>query len=170
MAQKISKAPPAAESVSAAEQLATIQPTVELTLAGRKFTVREYGFFEGLEVAHRAQAFIADMHAMCSDGQLRYDRIRRLFGVHRDVVVTIAAQSANVEPEWIGGLARDDAETFMSAWFGVNAGFFVREVVVEMREERLLEVIRSTGSTSSSGSPTPDSATSTASDDSPNAS
>lgn len=168
MARKLDrKKAVAAEDDSAAAQLAVLNPQVTLTLAGRKFTIREYGYFEGLQVAHDAAAFIADIHDICRDGELRYDRIRRLFGVHQQVVIDIAAQAAGVEADWVRGLERADAEAFMSSWFGVNAGFFVREVLVEMREERQRAAMRSTGSISSPGSPPPGTETSSASAGSP---
>lgn len=177
MAKKVDPAAtqPAAEPDSAAAELAELSPDIRLTLAGRDVTVREYGFFEGLDVAHRAAAFIADMHDQCRDGELRYDRIRRLFGKHAGVVVVIAAEAAGVEPEWVRGLGKDDAETFMSTWFAVNAGFFVHEVVVEMREERQREQLLAAakapaGTSSSPSSPQQASGPSTTSDDSPSAS
>jgi len=157
---------PAAE----ADALAVLNPDGRLTLSGRAVAVREYSFFEGLEVAHRASALIADMHQLCRDGFLRFDRIRRLFGKHREVVLAIAAQAADVEPEWIEALPRDEADVFLSVWFAVNADFFVHEVVVEIREERQLAGAGSTGPTSSSGSPTAASATSTGSAVTPSAS
>jgi hypothetical protein len=172
MARKIEKtpAPPAAESDSAAEVLAALKPEASLTLAGRAVVVREYGYFEGLEVAHRAAAFIADLLGMAKEGELRYSGARRLFGKHEAVVVAIAAQAADVEPEWVRALDRGDAETFMSTWFAVNVGFFVGEVVVELQEEARLRSMASRSTGSSSGSPEPASATSIASVDSPSAS
>ena len=174
MARKIErkKAPAAAEQSSAADDLSVLKPEVTLTIGGREVTVREYGFFEGLEVAHRCAPFIADMLQMCADGTLRYAAIRRLFGPHRDAVVYAAAVAADVEPEWIHGLAPADADHFLSAWFTVNSGFFLREAAVEIEEVRLRERMRASGtsSTSSSASPSPALATSTASVDSPSAS
>ncbi|MCD9097042.1 DUF6631 family protein [Luteimonas fraxinea] len=160
---------PAAE----ADALAVLHPDTALVLGGREITVREYEFFEGLEVAHRASQLIADMHQLCRDGVLRYDRIRRLFGKHRDVVLAIAAQAADVEQDWVAGLPDNEKDVFLNVWFGVNADFFVREVVVEIREERQRSAVqgeRSTGATSSSASPMPASATSTGSDATPSAS
>ncbi len=170
MAKRVAKKAPksAAGSNPAAEQVGVLSPDITINVGDCKVTVREYGFFEGLEVAARAAGFIAAMHDTSRDGGLRYDRIRRLFGVHQDVVVSIAAQAADVDPEWVRGLSRDDAEVFMSTWFGVNSRFFVNEVVVEMREERQRD-LQSTGSTSLPSSPAPDSAPSTTSADSPSA-
>ena len=131
----------AAAGESPADTAASIASDFATTIAGRAIVIREYAVFEGLAVAHRASALIADMHTLSSDGQLRYDRIRRLFGVHRAVTVAISAQSAGVEPAWVEGLGRVDLETFLAAWFGVNAAFFVQEVIAEMREERMRVVM-----------------------------
>ncbi len=161
----------AAEVPSAAAALVEIKPDVTLTIAGRTVTIREYGFFEGLAVAHKAQPLIAAMFAMCQDGNLQYSRIRRLFGVHQDLVIEISAQAADVESEWVRGLEKNpsDAEIFLDSWFAVNSSFFVHEAVVEMREARQRAAM-SIGSMPSPGSPPPASATSTASADSPSGS
>lgn len=173
MARKLDKAAPAAaEQPSAAEQLQVLDPNLALTVAGRDIVIREYGFHEGLAVAHKASGFIADMQASCKDGSLRYTRIRRLFGVHADVVTAIAAQAADVEVDWVRALKGADAELFMSAWFSVQTGFFVGEVALELREEqhRAALAAMATGTAFSSDLPAPDSATSTGSDAAPSGS
>ena len=167
MATKIAHTP-APEPSDAAEQLAQLHPDRSLTLGGRALTLREYGFFEGLDVADRAGAFIDDLIAMSEDGRLRYAQVRRLFGRHRAVVPMIAAQAADVEVAWFDTLADDELELYMATWFAVNAAFFVREVLAELRERRLLQdavlTSASTGSTASPDSREPASATSPASD------
>lgn len=161
----------AAAPMSLPEQLAALKPDASLELAGRKITMREYGFFEGMEVAHKAASFIADIHEACKGGKLRYVAVRRLFGVHSDVVIEIAAQAADVDAAWVRTLNRDDAETFMSTWFGVNNSFFINEVIVEALEDRQLADLKArNGSSSSSTSPMPDSGTSIASDGAPSGS
>jgi hypothetical protein len=161
MARKLEKKPaPAAEETSAADAIAALKPDANITVAGRAITVREYVYFDGLEVAHRAAGFIAALCALAKDGELRYATARRLFGVHRAEVIAIAAQAADVEPEWVAGLNPADAEFFMSTWFAVNIGFFVREVVVEIQEAARLRSMASSSTGSSPVSPAPDSATS----------
>lgn len=173
MARKVTKqkVAPAAEEPSAASALVQIKPDVTIVVGDRTVTVREYGFFEGLEVAHQAEAFIRDIHTLSADGRLQYARIRRLLGVHRDIVIDIAAKAADVEPEWVRGLEQSplEADLFLSTWFAVNASFFVREVLVEVREARQLKAM-STGSAPSYSSPAPASEISTGSDASPSAS
>jgi hypothetical protein len=173
MARKVDrKADPSAADSSAAEQLGVLNPTLAITIAGRDIVVREYEFFDGLEVAQQAEAFIADMHRSCKQGGLRYTKVRRLFGVHRDVVTRIAARAAQVEIDWVRGLKGADAETFLSAWFSVNAGFFVHEVGMELREEQQLAALARSmgGTTSSPASAPPAMATSGPSGGTPNAS
>jgi hypothetical protein len=169
MAHKVTKkpAPAAAESDSAADAIAALKPNASVTVAGRAITVREYVYFEGLEVAHRASAFIADLHELAQSGELRYAAARRLFGKHEAVVVEIAARAADVEPEWLRGLKPPDAEKFMSTWFTVNLPFFMREVVVEIQEAAIRlrsTASRSTGSSSVSQGPESATTTSLASD------
>lgn len=160
-------APPAAPEQGAAG-LDTLAPDVTTAIAGRDVTFREYGFLEGLAIAERASVLIADMVALCADGTMRYARVRRLFGKHRDVVVPIAAESAGVEPAWVEGLGAADSELFLSTWFTVNSSFFVREVAVDMRDAALAAARSvSTGSSSSPGSLPPGSEITTASADSP---
>jgi hypothetical protein len=174
MAHKVTKkpVPAAAESDSAADAIAALKPDACITVAGRAITVREYAYFEGLEVAHRASAFIADLHALAQAGELRYAAARRLFGKHEAVVVEIAAKAADVEPEWLHGLKPADAEKFMSTWFTVNLPFFMREVVVEIQEAAIrLRATASRSTGSSSGLPAQGSATATSSaSDSPSGS
>ena len=164
MATKIPDTTPP-EGASAAEDLAVLHPDRTLTIGGRHVTIREYGFFEGLDVADRASNFIADLVAASTDGTLRYTQVRRLFGRHRSVVPSIAAQAADVEVAWLEALAPDDLELYLATWFAVNAAFFVREALAELRETGLREAHdlaagASAGVRVSSDSPAADLATS----------
>lgn len=169
MARRVKAQPAPKPSTAATAELPVMRPDFEITIAGRTLTVREYEFFEGLEVAHRAEAFINDMAACASEGELRYDRIRRLLGVHRVVVQSIAAQAAGVDESWLAALSNADKDMLMSTWFAVNSGFFVHEAVVTLREWRTLGRALD-GPTSSPLSPPPASAGPTASADTPNVS
>lgn len=156
MARKIDKQKPAAEKASAAEQLAVHDPNVSLTIAGRAITVREYGFFEGLRMAARGEAFIDGLQQLVEqNGELRFERIRHLFGVHEDAVIEMAAASATVEPEWVRGLNKNNIDNFLATWFGVNGGFFAHEALLGMRETRRRAAMILLGQTSSSASPQP---------------
>ncbi len=164
MATRIPAAP-ADEATSTADDLAVLRPDRTLPIGGRHVTIREYGFFEGLDVADRASAFIADLVAASEEGTLRYTQVRRLFGRHRSVVPSIAAQAGDVEVAWLEALAPDDLEIYLATWFAVNAAFFVREALAELRENGLRETHAlaagaSAGASVSSDSPGADLATS----------
>ena len=174
MATKIPAAS-TSDATAIADDLAILHPDRTLTLGGRAITLREYGFFEGLDVADRAAAFIADLILASDDGALRYAHVRRLFGRHRAVIPAIAAQAGDVEVAWLEALPPDDLELYLATWFAVNAAFFVREVLAELRETQLREAQRlaagaSAGAISSPDSPPPDTARPTSSDDAPSAS
>ena len=174
MATKLPAAP-TADAVSAADDLAILHPDRTLVIGGRTVTLREYGFFEGLDIADRAAGFIADLVAASDDGTLRYVQVRRLFGRHRAVIPMIAAQAADVDVAWLETLAPDELELYLATWFATNAAFFVREVLAELRETQLREAQRlaagaSAGAISSPDSPPPDTARPTSSDDAPSAS
>jgi len=164
MATKIPAAPLSVDAAaSAADDLAVLHPDRTLVFAGRTVTIREYGFFEGLEIADRAHAFIADLIAASDNGTLRYAHVRRLFGRHRVVIPAIAAQAGDVDVAWLESLAPDDLELYLATWFATNAAFFVREVLAEVREGQLLDAHplasgASAGATFSSDSPPPDTA------------
>ena len=158
MATKLPAAP-AADAASAADDLAILHPDRTLVLGGRTIVLREYGFFEGLEVADRAAAFIADLIAASDEGALRYAQVRRLFGRHRAVIPVIAAQAGDVEVAWLEALPPDELELYLATWFAVNAAFFVREVLAELREAQLLAAGASAGAISSPDSPPPATAT-----------
>lgn len=159
MATKIPAAAPSAdETASAADDLAVLHPDRTLVIGGRSVTIREYGFFEGLDVADRASHFIADLIAASDDGTLRYAQVRRLYGRHRAVIPSIAAQAADIEVAWLEALPPDELELYLATWFAVNAAFFVREVLAELREAHVLAAGTSAGASASSDSQAADSA------------
>lgn len=137
-----------AEQTSASDSLAALNPNITLSIAGREITLHEYSFFESLDAAYRASAFISDVADMMQNSTLSYALIRRLFGVHRDVVVALIAQSAKVDAEWVLSLEPMEAEILTSTWFSVNSGFFIHEAAVDLRERRAQLDIGLTGSTS----------------------
>ena len=169
MATKIATAAPEG-AAPAADELAVLHPDRALLIGGRAITIREYGFFEGLDVADRASAFIADLVAASGEGGLRYAQVRRLFGRHRAVIPAIAAQAGDVEVEWLDTLVPDELELYLATWFAANAAFFVREVLAEIREAHVLAAGASAGMNSSSDSLAPGSAPPISSGDAPSAS
>lgn len=170
MAEKLPRAgempasPPASSEPDDAG-LDVLVPDVTTTIAGREVTFREYGVLEGMQVVGAAEAFIADLVERCRGGEFSYGRVRPVIGQHIDTVVALVARSTGQPEAWIRGITdRQQIESLLMTWFGVNAGFFVREVVAALQLELLERAAKDrTGSTSSSGSRKRGSATSTAS-------
>lgn len=153
----------AGEQDSPATELESLSPDITLELAGRTFTVREYRVIEGLEVSAMAERFIADIVDASRGGEFTFSHVRPIIGRHMSVVVDMVARSTGLEPSWIRALeSREDVDTLLMTWFGVNARFFVHEVVSALRVERM-EAISQAGTTSSPDSPKAASATSTSS-------
>lgn len=173
MARKVDPAPAAPATDQVAGELAQLAPDLTVEIAGREVKVREYRVFEGLEVAAQAAPLIADVVDVCRTGEFTYERARPLLGRHLALTAELVARAtedaATGEPvgvQWIEGLQRrEDLETLLSIWFGVNAGFFVHEAIVVLRQERLRAAMAQAGSTSSPGSPKAGSATTSASGD-----
>lgn len=167
MARRVEPRPdpptPAAGDPPAADALSELVPDLPITIAGRAIVIREYGAFEGFEVAAQAAGLMASIVDSAREGEFNWTRMRRLIGQHSDEVLAIAARAADVEPAWVKGLNRDQLDEFLSAWFGVNAGFFAHEVVATLKDELMRKALAKAGTTSSPASPPSASATSTAS-------
>lgn len=153
----------AAGDTPAADQLAELVPNLPITIAGRDLVIREYGAFEGLEVAAQAAGLVSDMVAIGRVRELTWSEMRRLIGKHSGEALAIAARSADVEPDWVRGLNRQDLEQFLSAWFGVNVGFFVHEVLAQLQDEAVRKALAQAGTKSSPASQPAASATSSGS-------
>ncbi|NLC60144.1 MAG: hypothetical protein GX761_02530 [Gammaproteobacteria bacterium] len=155
----------------AAKELAVMRPELKLTIAGREIVMREYDFFESMEIVYEDPGFLEGcLQAFtANDARDPWEAMRPLFGKHRAFCKRAAALAAGVEVEWIEGLANPrDVDTLMSAWFSVNGHFFVHEVAVMLRGRRAKAA--SAGPKSSPASPPTDSAPPTASAATPPAS
>lgn len=141
-----------------------MRPELKLTISGRSIIMREYDFFESMEIVYEDPAFLEGcLQAFTAeDGRDPWESMRPLFGKHRAFCKRAAALAAGVEVEWIETLANPrDVDTLMSAWWSVNGSFFVHEVAVMLRGRRART--ESAGPKSSPVSPPTDSATPTAS-------
>ena len=82
----------------------------------------------------------------------------RLLSEDGESVILALAIACRRPPEWVSGLALDDAIRLAEAVFGANADFFIRRVVPEITRvsQRIRTVIP--GATPSPGSSGPDTA------------
>lgn len=159
--------PPAAQRTTAPEdELRILAPDVDLVLAGEPVTVREYDFFQSMEIVYGDRAFLDDvMEAIAGNTQDVWEVVRSLFGKHQGFLKRAACASVDKPVEWLATLRAKEQDRLMSTWWAVNGHFFLHEATVVLRGR--ISRIRLDGPTSSSSSPTLDSATSAASDATP---
>jgi hypothetical protein len=139
MARKVSpKKPPAAPA--GADDLAVLNPDVSFTVAGRKVTVREYGFIEGLQLRPLMAPFVADLgRILGGEGECLVEDVLDALGQHIDLVRhamarSISAADATEEQiaeadKWLASLGDAAGDVVIKTWWGVCGFFFVRQVV-----------------------------------------
>lgn len=159
MAKKLDRKPkeaPAKGASPSTEELAVLHPEQSFTLAGREITVREYGHIEGLRLLAWAQPFADALYECFPRGSQApsVTVLSALLAKHATLVRDMAAQAADVEPEWVEGLRDVDGDRLLMAWWQVNSGFFFRRLLGRAAVEKLQERQRAgAGSTPPSSAP-----------------
>ncbi|HIY72251.1 MAG TPA: hypothetical protein H9827_12390 [Candidatus Luteimonas excrementigallinarum] len=153
----------AAGADPAAKELAVMQPDITLQLGDESVVVREYSFWDGLDVVYSdGRAFLDDVVAGLAAGNAdAWEQVRGLVGRHRGYLVRAIARAVDRDPEWVQGLAARNADALFSIWWAVNGHFFLHEATVVIRGRLVAK--ESAGPKSSPPSPAPDSAPPTAS-------
>lgn len=177
MAKRVSKPAPngagdaKAQSAAkkAADELRELHPALTLPLGGESITVKEYDFWTAMEVIYGDTAFLdAAVEVLANGNRDPWEAVRSLFGRHAAYLKQAAAVAVGRDVAWVESLRPADTDTLMSSWWAVNGHFFLHEAVVVIRGRTAKS--RLAGPISSSPSPAPDSATSTASADTPSGS
>ncbi len=111
-----------------------LHPSVPLVLAGRKVTVREYTFWESMDIIYSEREFLDAVVALLLDNRGdAWEAVRALMGRHRVYLKRAAALATDTDVEWIDQLAARDTDTLMSTWWAVNGHFFLHEATVVIR-------------------------------------
>lgn len=168
---KQKKAGPATAGADPAAELDILHPERTGMIGGKKVTVREYGFVEGMRLRPLMKPFLDDLHESMRDGQpLRFELALDVMARHVDAVVELAAIAADADPAWAASLAPDDGHHLLMLWWGANCVFFLRRVgeriAVELQEA---QYAASAGEKSTPPS-SPTATTAPGSDSTPNAS
>ncbi len=131
MARKVTSTPKAksAPPPSGADDLAIMHPDITLTLAGRKITVREYGFVDGLRLRAQTRPFLLALEQLFGASEGLTDDVLAVVGEHYDLVRGAIAQSANVKVAWIESLGDADADQLLMTWWTVCGPFFLRQLI-----------------------------------------
>ncbi|MCY1412476.1 hypothetical protein D9M71_278860 [compost metagenome] len=145
------------------DDLDILHPERTVTIAGRQVTVREYGFIEGLALRPLMQPFLDDLHVLITTGGVPpLEQILGIIGRHHEIVAQLLATSADVDIDWVQGLAGRPGKQLLYVWWTVTGPFFVGEVVDRVMAERAVDKARA-GLTSTPASSPPDTEVSPAS-------
>jgi hypothetical protein len=156
MATKIERKPsvPAA-ATAGADELNVLHPEREVTIAGRRIVIREYGFVEGLKMRAIAQPFVDALYALVAptSSAPSFSEVESLLADHSDCVLELMARAADVEREWIENLSDSDGYYLMQEWWIVAGNFFIRRVVQRLAIERAARLRVGHASTTPSSEP-----------------
>lgn len=134
MAELLPPAPPE----PGAEDLAILHPERKLEIAGREITVREYGFVAGLRLRPLMQPLLDDLRGLVRDGSSTdLGAIMAMLGTHWQATLTLAAEAAEVERDWVDGLDAEQGELLLTVWWSVCGPFFWRNVIGRIAAERI---------------------------------
>jgi hypothetical protein len=134
MARKLDKdgqSPAAPKGAAGANDLEVLRPDLEVQVGARILVMREYRFWEGLQLEQRHKAFFEDLYALFDRGRVApgFDDVADLLAMHQDSAIAMVAQACTAEPEWVAGLDDRDGDKLMVTWWVVNANFFIRRVM-----------------------------------------
>lgn len=135
MAKRIEK-PVAKKADTGADDLDILFPDRSVLIAGKKITVREYGFVEGLRVRAAAKPFIDDLSGILkSSGVPLVEQITGLIERHSDLVVLLVAEAADVDQNFMHSLTDQEGEALLGCWWSVNGPFFLNKAKDRLRAE-----------------------------------
>ena len=124
-------------AAAAANELAVMRPDVSLTLSDQPVTVREYSFWDAMDIVYGQRGFLDDVARLLEDGAGdAWERVRAIFGRHRDYLRRAIALSTGQPLAWIDGLAPRELDALLSTWWAVNGHFFLHEATVVIRGRR----------------------------------
>ena len=137
MARKVKEA--AAVAAPGADDLEVLHPEREVTIAGRKLVVREYGFVEGLQLRPLYKPIIDSLKPALAEGELpELEDVLDLLAVHANALPDLIAASCDQPVEWVARhLGLEAGHNLMLVWWGVNGPFFVRSAAGQLLSERV---------------------------------
>lgn len=177
MARKLPSAAPKADPQSsmakALDDLYVMQPDVELDVGGRKITIGEYRLFDGMTARAKGAPLVDDLEDLAKKdtaADAGLEAYLDLLSKHRALtreLILLSVIEQDRDAEFINGLKGPDAERLLMTWWGACSRFFWRAVVGRQRDRVTAKVrkqVAQAGSTSSTPSPTPDTAAAATSD------
>ncbi len=90
--------------------------------------MREYGFFESLELLPLLEPILVDLEEQAKAGAPwpGIEAVPSFLGNHFSVLVHLIAKAASVDMEWMRGLGADDGYELVWWWWIVNGPWRMR--------------------------------------------
>ncbi len=131
--------PVAPQGATGDTDLAVMLPDLTCDIAGETVTVREYRFFEGLQLLQSQQPFFDALYAVMSreGAQPGFYDVLLVFAEHEERVSAMVAKSVDRDIAWVRGLSTSNGEGLMLMWWEVNGGFFIRMIRARAVDQRL---------------------------------
>lgn len=137
------------------EELDILHPQREALIAGRKVTVREYGFVEGTRLRLVAKPFMDSLYDLIGGKAVpTYDAVKDVMALHIDLVVELMARAADVDVAWISELNDPDGDLLALMWWGANGSFFMRAALQRLKAENEVRNLLAGGASTQPSSPT----------------
>lgn len=152
---------PTADAQRAAEELDILHPERVLTFAWGKVVVREYGGIEWMRLRAVARPIVDSLAALLAAGvPAAYEAALDVLGANMDAVLTLLAAATDESTATIQGLAPDELDDVLLAWWGANGRFFLHRAANAVMVTRAeVQIAQSAGPSSTQ----PSSPTATAS-------
>ena len=142
------------DNTDGALDAAILLPDRTTTIAGKAVVMREYSFAESLRHFALIAALSDAMTGIALNRDFHdFDSLRAAFGANADGVMELIAIACDEPVAWVRGLNADDGEALHMLWWGVNADFFLRRVLLSVKLRKVRELA---GLTSSPPSLPPD--------------
>lgn len=113
-----------------AENLEVLLPDIEVTLAGRTFTMRELRFGEQLQNAHLLQPIAERFKTVSleSEPEETANKVIDILSLEHESVMQLMAICSRQSIQWIKSLTPFDGEELMLLWWTTNNRFFIRRL------------------------------------------
>jgi len=98
---------------------------------GIKVTVKALGFVAGLKYRVPLVPIIEQLlNQVVEDEEMSLELIGQVFDNHQDLLIQLMAESTGQSVEWVTELGDNDGLMLLMEFWAVNAGFFVRRLVI----------------------------------------
>lgn len=122
-----------AEKVTATKEesndLATLMPNREITLAGEIITVREYSFKDALTIGNDIDLFVAlIVNEMNGTNKITIEQADTIIMGNLELVYSLISTSIQKPISFIEALSYEDGLQLLDWWWVVNSRFFMNAV------------------------------------------